>query len=290
MSATRDWPVNVLLTNDDGVDAYGLNALAKAIADSHAVTVAAPAAEQSGIGHAFTFNTPLTYAESRREGLVTFAIRGTPADCVKFAVSHLLGQRPDVIVSGINVGENSGTSSIYSGTVAAAREGALWGIPSVAFSVTGSELSWVDGYAAQSALLLEWLTSVDAGRFVRHHARTFFNVNFPPCAPAQCRGLVLTRQSLAFFDDHYRAVDEPAAGQGYVLYGEKQDLESSLDYDSRALLDDYATLTPMGLDATDHTALSHLRDLGPAPDVQVNGRAAAAPPDTSSGATGTDSN
>lgn len=277
--------MNILLTNDDGVDAFGLAALAAVLAERHTVTVAAPAAEQSGIGHAFTFNTPVTYGRTQRSGLTTFAVRGTPADCVKFAVSHLLPTHPELIVSGMNIGENSGTSSIYSGTVAAAREGALWSIPSVAFSVTGSELSWVDGYAKRSAELLEWLTELDHGRFIRQHARTFFNVNFPPCPPDQCRGVMLTRQSLAFFDDHYRPVDGAAGQQGYVLYGEKQNLESSLDYDSRALLDDYATLTPMGLDATDHTALSHLRSLGPVPPADANPRAATPlPPRTSPGA------
>ncbi len=279
--------MNILLTNDDGVDAYGLAALATVLAESHTVTVAAPAAEQSGIGHAFTFNTPLTYAQTSRRGLTTFAVRGTPADCVKFAVSHLLAHRPELIVSGINLGENSGTSSIYSGTVAAAREGALWGIPSIAFSVTGSELSWVDGYAKQSALLLDWLAALDRGRFICHHSRTFFNVNFPPCPPEQCRGLVSTRQSLAFFDDHYRTVNGPDAASGYVLFGEKQNLESSLDYDSRALLDDYATLTPMGLDATDHSALSRLRSLGSMPFAGADPRAAApSPPQSSPGTAG----
>lgn len=254
--------MKLLVTNDDGVGAVGMNALADALRQEHEVTVVAPAREQSGIGHAFTFQSPLHFrADGEGCDYPVYAIDGTPSDCVKFAVSHLLGFRPDAVVSGINLGENSGVSSIYSGTVAAAREGALWGIPSFAFSICGADATHVNGYARMSARVVDWLLNRDTGALVAGHPRTFYNVNYPTCAPADCRGLCLTRQSLAFFDDHYQAVSDNGHGEGYVLSGEKQDLEPSREYDSRALLDHYATLTPMGLDATDHSVLSGLRDV-----------------------------
>ena len=244
--------MRILLTNDDGVEAVGLRCLAEALGARHELLIVAPGHEQSGIGHAFTFKTPLYYRQTRAGGgPPTYAVDGTPADCVKFAVAFLAKPRPDVVVAGMNIGENSGISSIYSGTVAAAREGALWGIPSFAFSVAGTIERYAADYAVRAAGILEWVMGFAEGELVRRHPRTFYNVNFPACAPSECRGVRVTRQSLAFFDDHYRSAGRTEHGEGYQLYGEKRNLEAGLEYDSRALADHYAALTPLELDATD---------------------------------------
>jgi 5'-nucleotidase len=178
---------------------------------------------------------------------------------VKFAVSHLLPQQPDIVVSGMNLGENSGTSSIYSGTVAAAREGALWGIPSFAFSVAGSDPTLPSAYAVHAASILGWLASLEEGALLRNRCQVFYNVNFPDCAPSACRGTHVTRQSLAFFDDRYRVTSGDDGRESFQLYGEKHDLETDVEYDSRALLDGYATVTPMSIDATDDGVLALLQ-------------------------------
>ncbi len=269
-------PLKLLLTNDDGVDAIGLAALTRAFSGRHSVTIVAPAREQSGIGHAFTFRLPIYYRENAaNEGVAAIAVDGTPSDCVKFALSHLLTDPPDVVVSGLNVGENSGISSIYSGTVAAAREGALWRIPSFAVSMAGTDTEYLDGYAQAAERIVTWVLSAGGGDYVRSRPGTFYNINFPACAPECCRGVRLTRQSLAFYNDRYRSIGKDHIGEGYVLFGEKRDLEPSLDYDSRALLDDYAALTPMGLDATEDASLQALRGHG---TIQIPGLPADTPP------------
>jgi 5'-nucleotidase len=250
----------ILLTNDDGVDAIGLAALARALTPHYNVTVVAPAKEQSGIGHAFTFRLPIYYRRSPEwNGVPAFAVDGTPSDCVKFALSYLLPESPAAVISGMNVGENSGISSIYSGTVAAAREGALWRIPSFAVSMAGTDSAYLDGYARSAQRIIDWTLNAGGGEVVRSSPGTFYNINFPACAPEQCRGVRLTRQSLAFYDDRYRSIGNDHIGEGFVLFGEKRDLEPSPDYDSRALLHNYAALTPMCLDATDHGSLEALK-------------------------------
>jgi 5'-nucleotidase len=259
--------LRILLTNDDGYAAPGIRKLHDVLARSHDVFVSAPEAEQSGIGHAFTFRRPLSYrALPHSLGMKGWAVAGTPSDCVKFAVSFLLPQRPDIVISGMNLGENSGISSFYSGTVAAAREGAFWRLPSFAFSVCAHhdenldapKDAPLDAYCEQAAGILDRiLTSGPAnnGRVV------FYNVNFPDCAPEQCKGIKVTRQSLAFFDDRYRKVSTPGVQDGFVVYGDKVDVEKLDTFDSRAILNNYIAVTPLCFDSTAEWALPLLSAL-----------------------------
>ena len=141
--------MQILLTNDDGIYAPGLAAMEQALARLGDVTVVAPAIEQSGVGHSITFLSPLMAAEAfdgeRRRG---WAVEGSPADCVKLAIGRFCPQRPDLVVSGINGGFNIGINVLYSGTVAGATEGALFGIPSVAVSLEYDERPKFDAAAA----------------------------------------------------------------------------------------------------------------------------------------------
>lgn len=243
------------MTNDDGYDAPGLRSLHAALSAEYDVVVAAPEQEQSGISHAFTFNKPLHYRELPSElGMKGYSVKGTPSDCVKFAISHLLPARPDLVVSGMNAGENSGISGHYSGTVAAAREGAFWRVPSVAFSMCAHATEFVDAYSRKA---LDILRSIEKNGPGRNGCCVFYNVNFPDCSPASCKGVKVTRQSLAFFDDRYRRV----AADGYVVYGDKKDLETLDTFDSRALLNKYITVTPLCFDATAEWALPLLAGL-----------------------------
>jgi 5'-nucleotidase len=245
--------LTVLLTNDDGCAAPGIKSLHTALVSKYEVVVAAPAREQSGIGHAFTLNRPLRYdALPPDSGMKGYCIEGTPSDCVKFAISHLLPHRPDVVVAGMNIGENSGISGYYSGTVAAAREGAFWRVPSIAFSLCERAAEYSNDY---SHLALEIFNRIlKAGSGSNSHF-AFYNVNFPECAPVDCRGVKVTRQSLAFFDDRYRRVETKGQADGYVVYGDKKDMEKLDTYDSRALLNRYITVTPLSFDATAEWAL-----------------------------------
>jgi 5'-nucleotidase len=240
----------ILLTNDDGIMAQGMWDLYEELSKSAPITVVAPDRERSGTGHAFTFNTPLHYEKKKvKPGVEGFVVNGTPVDCVKFAISYLLPERPGVVVAGLNAGENSGLSAFYSGTVAAAREGAFWGIPSIAFSLCNGGWRYAKEYAAHAASILRWIVTQEQ-RKKKHNI--YYNVNFPACPPKKSRGIKVTAQSLAFFDDRYETIDVEAhfTKKGYMIYGDKKDIEKSNTYDSRALMHNYITISPLTFDAT----------------------------------------
>jgi 5'-nucleotidase len=255
--------VKILLTNDDGYKAPGILHLFNVLRVDHDVTLVAPETEQSGIGHAFTFNRALSYRPFKNDaGVEGFAVAGTPSDCVKFAVSHLLPEKPDIVVSGINLGENSGTAGYYSGTVAAAREGAFWRIPSMAFSVCVEGRDHMAGYADIAKNIFEKLSVLHAGKAGQNGSiPVFYNVNFPGCRPDKVKGVRATRQSLAFFDDRYRREDAADGSSFFWLYGDKKDLEQSDLYDSRAIESGYIAITPLDFDSTATAALTYLSDL-----------------------------
>jgi 5'-nucleotidase len=250
VNAIKNAPQTILLTNDDGITAQGIGDLYEEISKTASITVVAPDRERSGTGHAFTFNEPLHYEKKHiRHGFDGFIVSGTPVDCVKFAISYLLPERPGVVVAGVNVGENSGLSAFYSGTVAAAREGAFWGIPSIAFSLCSGGERYLKEYIIYASNILKWIISLE--RRKKNHS-TYYNVNFPACAPQKSGGIKITAQSLAFFDDRYETIDVKAhhTKKGYIIYGEKKDIEQSNLFDSCALMNNYITITPLTFDAT----------------------------------------
>lgn len=250
--------LNILLTNDDGFAAPGIKLLFDHMKSECDITVVAPDAEQSGVGHAFTFSKPLHYKQDEIKGMNGFRVNGTPSDCVKFAISFLLAQRPDAVVSGMNLGENSGLSAYYSGTVAAAREGSFWGIPSFAFSVCNESVKYASEYAAMALPIMKSLLKSVHDNECPRMKNTFFNVNFPICAPKDVRGTKITWQSNAYFDDRYEKV-EVETGTGYMIYGEKKDIERSDAFDSRALMEGFITITPLSFDATAHETIPFLQ-------------------------------
>lgn len=250
----------VLLTNDDGFHADGIKILYAELIKKYDVIVVAPEHEKSGVGHAFTFNNPLHYVNNEDSKVYKgYIVSGTPADCVKFAVGHLLSKKPDIVVSGINNGENSGLSAFYSGTVAAAREGAFWNIPSFAFSVCAEAFNYAKEFSEIASSMIDKILSSDKHTF----PCTYYNINFPACALSEVKGTKVTWQSLAFFDDHYKKIEFKAhkTGEGYVVYGEKKDIEESDAFDSRALLNKYITITPLTFDSTAHQTIPHLLKL-----------------------------
>ncbi|MDD5675102.1 MAG: 5'/3'-nucleotidase SurE [Chitinivibrionales bacterium] len=250
----------LLLTNDDGFASEGLRSIYMVLREHYEVQVVAPAAQQSGVGHAFTFHKPIgVCAAPASAPMPGWLVDGTPSDCVKFGIAVVLPRRPDYIVSGMNLGENSGTSSCYSGTVAAAREGAFWRVPSFAFSLCDGGRHFLADYCLRALKILKELTSLPAAGGEPADAMVFYNVNFPSCSPEQCRGVLLCRQSLAFFDDRYEALENNGTTEQYRIVGEKIDIEQSNEYDSRALLNNYTTITPLNFDATAYAALHRLQ-------------------------------
>lgn len=245
-----------MLTNDDGFRAPGIRALHDALAREYAVTVVAPRREQSGIGHAFTYKKNLTITECRFAGMSGYAVSGTPADCVKMALGHILSTPPAALVSGLNDDSNTGVAGYYSGTVAAAREGAFWGVPSVAFSLSNSGPEHAARYAEIAVRIVKRLLDEQSRGAAGHHV--YYNVNFPACAPSECGGIRITRQSLSFWNDRYSEIMDAQGTVSYRLLGDRRDVEESDTFDTRAVGNGFITVTPLHIDATAEKRLSEL--------------------------------
>ena len=248
----------LLLTNDDGFNSFGIKCLFEKLKKEYEIIIVAPDDDKSGASHSFTYNNPLFYEKiSGFYAENMYHVKGSPADCVKFAVSHLLPEIPDIIVSGLNIGENSGISAFYSGTVAAAREGAFWKILSFAFSICNKAEKYSDHYVQLVPMLINEILNVR----VHFGDQIFFNVNFPSCHPDEARGYKITRQSMAFFNDKYEQIiiNGNSLTNGYRIYGEKSGIELSDDYDSRALLDNWITITPHSFDSTAYKEMNKIK-------------------------------
>ena len=251
----------ILITNDDGVKSEKMHALAGALSQLGEVFVFAPKVEQSGVSHAFTVRRALRVQEVPSEGYKAFTLDGTPADCTKFALGHYaayglgdtsgLGSGPfDVCFSGINAGENSGVSSLYSGTVAGAREAALWGVPGIALSLRGSGEGMLQ-------VAIDFAAKVVEKRlFEKIPAGVFWNVNFPKSAGESFKGFRATRMALGMFTDHY-AHD----GEMWQLDGDKLWNEQPADSDDYLLDKGYATITPHRIDQTDEESFKEIKAL-----------------------------
>lgn len=251
----------ILLTNDDGYNSIGIRLLYDILKNFYHVVIVAPESEKSGVGHSFTYNYPLFYTKIENDYAEDmYSVSGSPADCVKFAVSYLLPKTPDMIISGMNIGENSGISSHYSGTVAAAREGAFWKIRSFAFSLCEDGYHFAEHYSKLSVKIIDYL--MEKISFIDN--TIFYNVNFPNCNPLNIKGIKFTRQSMAFYNDRYKQISVNSLNGidfGYQLFGEKIDLEESNEYDSKALLDNFITVTPLSFDATASNCLGQFKNI-----------------------------
>jgi 5'-nucleotidase len=251
--------VNVLLTNDDGVFSPGLHALARAC-DKLAgrVLIVAPDVEQSASGHAITVRRPLRYRRTELRnapGVEAYRVDGTPADCVVLGVHN--GGRPDVVVSGINLGSNLGFDVTHSGTVAAAIEGTTLGIASIAVSIR------TNGGALDFEPAAEYAARLAAS--VAEHGlpeRTLLNVNFPVGRP---EGVLYTRQSAHQYLDAVVKREDPD-GQPYYWVAGTPTAEDEPDTDYHAVIHGYVSITPLHLDLTDEGALQELPGVLPGLD------------------------
>ena len=244
--------MRILLSNDDGIEARGLAALKDALAPLGEVWVVAPASEQSAKSHSLTMHRPLRI---RQRGECSFSVDGTPADAVYVALHHVLPAPPDVVVSGINRGANMGFDVHYSGTVAAAREAALQGLPAIAVSahIEGGPPRY-DTAAHVARRVTERLLVEGSPPGI------VWNVNVPPCAPDALRGLrtaVLGRRMYAPSVD----VRHDPRGQPYVWIGGPHiGFGGPEQADGRLVEAGFATITPLGVDPTDDRILEASRD------------------------------
>jgi len=246
--------MDIVLTNDDGIWAVGLRALySELLKAGHKVTVVAPLTEQSAVGHAVTLSSPLRVKEVNQNNFQGYGISGTPVDCVKIALGTVLSFEPELLISGINSGANVGVDILYSGTVAAATEAALAGIPALAVSIDEFRPVNLD---QQAEYVARFIQDIDWPRIPR---RRVLNLNFPKGPLDQARGLRICPQTQAVYEDWYDKRIDPRGGPYYWLCGEilPQNLEE--DSDRCLLSQGYLTLTPLTFDFTDHGFLDQLR-------------------------------
>ncbi len=256
--------MRILLTNDDGILAPGLVALYRELSKVGDVSVAAPATAQSAAAHAITINAPLTASRVHvHNEFWGWSIDGRPADCVKLAIDRLIDPQPDLVVSGLNDGANVSINVLYSGTVAAAAEGALLGLPAVAVSLErGQELDFAWAARIACAIIVRALAGpLRPGQLL--------NINIPNLAPGKKpRGIRVAPQSVQRMDDRYARRDAPDGSAQYFLEGCFDEPDEAADGDLTALLAGHVVLTPLHFDLTAREQLGTLaaEDWGPLPD------------------------
>lgn len=246
--------MRILLSNDDGILAPGLAALHAAVRDLGPVSVVAPDSVQSAAGHAITLTRPLAVQEVKLDGLLGFnglSVDGRPADCVRLAIRSLLKEPPELVLSGINAGSNVGINVFYSGTVAAAAEGAMFGIPAVAFSAS---MAGAVDFARIARLCRGVLDQILAAPLA---GADLISVNIPALGDGPPRGIRVVRQSTAGLDDTYFRQQEE--GRERYQIGDKYGfMPGDQDTDVVALAEGYITVTPLQIDRTDHNRLTSL--------------------------------
>ncbi|NTU52780.1 MAG: 5'/3'-nucleotidase SurE [Chlorobiaceae bacterium] len=242
---------NILVCNDDGIEGPGLHALAASMKKLGSVTVVAPAEPHSGMSHAMTLGKPLRirkYLKNNR--FFGHTVSGTPVDCVKVALSHILESKPDLIVSGINYGSNTAMNTLYSGTIAAALEGAIQNIPSLAFSLTTYENADFT-YAAKFARQLS--------REVLRRGLppdTILSANIPNVPEKEIKGILFTRQGRSRWEEAAIERHDVYNNPYYWLSGTLLLQDHDLAHDEYAVRQNYVAITPLSCDFTDH----HLRN------------------------------
>ena len=238
--------MHLLLTNDDGILANGLQCLMDAAEPLGEVTIVAPDREQSATSHSLTLHHPLRPV---RRGERRWQVDGTPTDCVMLAVEALMPSRPDFVLSGINHGQNMGEDVLYSGTVAAAMEGLALGIPSIAISFAGgdlrADLTFLKEQVKVLTPLLRHLTSLPS-----FPASTLLNVNLPPVPADQVRGVRLTRLGRRVYSNSITPMRDPWGRDIFWIGGGEISWEGEADSDFRAIEEGYVSVTPLHLDLT----------------------------------------
>jgi 5'-nucleotidase len=249
--------LHILVSNDDGIDAPGIYALVQEMKKIGTVTVVAPDKQQSAVGHAITMNYPLRVKEFKKDGkFFGYAVQGTPADCVKLAVRALLPHEPDLVVSGVNHGSNTAISIIYSGTVSAATEGTILGIPSIAVSLTTYAPADFR-YAAKCARKLAVLIGKRG-----LPPRTLLNVNIPPLQAKEIKGVLITRQGKAVWNDTFDHRRDPNNREYYWLTGGLEEVDKDLEFDEAAVRNNYISVTPIQYDLTDYKMFETMKKWG----------------------------
>jgi 5'-nucleotidase len=246
----------ILVTNDDGLQSKGIASLVEAMKPLGEVIVVAPSEPQSGMSQAITVKHPLRARKSQLNGCTSYAVNGTPADCVKLAFNQLLPRKPDLLVSGINHGSNSSTSVLYSGTLGAALEGSINGIASIGFSLISfdpdANFDLAKEYARRIAEKV-----IEQG-LPKH---TCLNVNIPNIPGIELKGVRICRQTIGFWQEEFDRRTDPHGREYYWLTGEYYNTEpDASDTDEWALKNNYIAVVPLRIDLTCYSTMELIKN------------------------------
>jgi len=246
--------MNILLTNDDGIHAKGLKYLCEAFSQKHEITIIAPDRERSAASHAITLNEPLrVFKMGAFNCAFSYAVNGTPADCIKLGLLELMKKKPDMVISGINPGANVGVNINYSGTVAAAREASLSGITSLAVSIHGYD---PDHYK-EAAMFTVTLAEETYERKLPFG--TFLNVNIPNI-PINCiEGIAICKQNISIVSECFEKKTDPRNRIYYWQKSDQQGFLQNIDIDGSAIEQKYISITPIKCDLTDYCELERIK-------------------------------
>jgi 5'-nucleotidase len=261
--------MRLLISNDDGIFALGIKTLADTLAlAGHEVIVVCPDRERSATGHGLTMHDPIraeVVTGIFHPSIKAWSCSGTPADCVKLALGALLDQFPDFVLSGINQGANLGTDVLYSGTVSAAMEGTIEGIPSIAFSLTSFSCREFQPAADFAKILIAHLAQQPPTESM------LLNINIPPVPAAEIAGVKITRQGIRRYFDTFQKRVDPRGKTYYWLSGEVvQDVEQpeqlhlppEIDTDVQAIKRNFITIVPLQFNLTSVVGVYSLKDYG----------------------------
>ena len=246
--------MKLLLSNDDGVLARGLEFLTDVCRPIAQVTVVAPDREQSGSSHSLTLGRPLRVTR-RQDGAIQ--VDGTPTDCVLLALGELMDEGPDFVFSGINHGPNMGEDVLYSGTVAAAMEGLPFGVPGVAFSLAGDRLDLLDSQHSWLDRLVRGIT-----RIRDFPKETLLNINLPAIPGDDIKGIRATTLGNRLYSDALLRTKDPWGRPAYWIGGGQSSWSGRADSDFRAVQEGYISVTPLHLDLTNYELLEAVRSWG----------------------------
>lgn len=246
----------ILITNDDGYNSKGIKALINAVKNLGKILIVAPDSPQSGMGHAISVNKPIRcYKTNFFDSVEAYCCTGTPVDCIKMGLYLLKDKKPDLILSGINHGSNVSTNILYSGTMSAAVEGALSGIPSVGYSLT----DYSDDADFQYS---EKIVQIISKKVIKEGLQkgTCLNVNIPNIKENQIKGIKVCRQGRAFWDDTFDHRKDPLGKDYYWLTGSFSSKEQAIDTDINYLENNYVTIVPTQFDMTCHDSVDELKN------------------------------
>jgi len=254
MNSKKTKPV-ILISNDDGIESKGIRTLTKEIRKFAEVIVVAPNTQQSAVGHAVTMSNPIRATRNLIDrNFYGYAVEGTPADSVKLAVMVLFKEKKiDLLISGINQGANTAINVIYSGTVSAATEGTILGIPSIAVSLT----SYIHDDFSVAAKFTSKIAKIILKKGLPKG--TLLNINIPAVKKEKIKGVVATKQGKSYWADDYVLRLDPSKRKYYWLTGGMKKLDKTIEFDQKAVDENYISVTPIHYDLTDYQAYEEIK-------------------------------